>query len=381
MKVEIISIGDALLVSDILDTNAAYITRAVQELNAQIVYKVTVGDKLAHITDAFRIALDRADVVFASGGLGKGTANFTCQAAAAATQLPLDALSGQIPGVISLADETESVSGFILDRQPGLLICLPDNRREMAYLLETKVFPYLRAHASLQSDWLILRTVGVMESNLRQQLADVPLAPGQGISLDSHAGQTSIRLRVQAATPEENQQQLRQLRQAVIERLGDHIFGEGADRLETVIWRLLKQGDYRLAVVECETGHLLSQLLGGQAAGDPAIVLLPGATQAEIDAALQLEPVEAEHGLIRWQRQAVESLLRQTAVHLALLIYNDTTPGGVQVNAVLASHRGVSVTQRSFSGHPQHIQQWACNLGLAHLHRWLLAHGPGDGHW
>jgi len=50
------------------------------------------------------------------------------------------------------------------------------------------------------------------------------------------------------------------------------------------------------------------------------------------------------------------------------------TPGGVQLSVYLASAQGVSVTQRSFGGHPENINQWACTLGLAHLHRWLLAH-------
>jgi nicotinamide-nucleotide amidase len=270
MKVEIISIGTALLISDILDTNAAYISRALRELNAEPIYKVTVGNRLDHITHVLRIALERADVVFSTGGIGSGPEDFTYQAAAAATLSPLDPQTSFIRGSIPLAKAGESPSGFMLDNLPGLLICLPANRREAAYLLETEVFPYLRARSGLQSEWIILRTVGVMESSLRQQLADLTLTANQRISFDSYAGQTNIRLRVQAETAEERQEQLAHLRHTITERLGDQIFGEGADRLETVILHMLARGQYRLAVAECCTGHFLSQLLASQLAGNPA---------------------------------------------------------------------------------------------------------------
>ncbi len=369
MKVEIISIGTALLVSDILDTNAAYITRALQELNAELAYKVTVGDNLGHIIESFRIALDRADIIFTTGGLA-----FAYQAAATVTLLPVDSQTGLVSGSIPLADSATPQAGFMLDRHPGLLVCLPGNRREMAYLLETKVFPYLRQRINVTSEWLILRTVGVMESTLRQQLANVYLTPNQRISFDSYAGQTNIRLRVQADLAEERQRQLAGLRQTLLQLLGDQVFGEGRDRLEVIILRLLAQGQYRLALAECQTGHILSELLASVATDKGQVTLLPADTPEEINAALHLDEMAGEGGAIGWQRNVAEALLRQTAVHLALFIHNETAPGGVQLNVILASGRGISVTQRSFSGHPRHIQQWACNLGLAHLHRWLLAH-------
>lgn len=369
MKVEIISIGTALLASDILDTNAAYITRAMQELNVELDYKVTVGDNLAHITDVFRIALERSDLVFSTGGL-----DFAYQASAAATQLPLDPRTGFVAHSIPLADDANPKAGFILDKLPGMLICLPANRREMAYLLETKVFLYLRQRIHFSSEWLILRTVGVMESTLRQQLVGIPLAANQRISFDSYAGQTNIRLRVQSDSAEERQQQLAWLRRTVLKLLGDQVFGAGEARLETIIVRMLTQGHYRLAVVECRTGHLLSQLLANQPAEDGTVTLLAADDPEEISSHLALGTAVAPERLVGWQRQVAEALLRQTAVHLALFLHNETTPGGVQLSVILASHLGVSVTQRSFSGHPRHIQQWACNLGLAHLHRWLLAH-------
>jgi hypothetical protein len=66
--------------------------------------------------------------------------------------------------------------------------------------------------------------------------------------------------------------------------------------------------------------------------------------------------------------------MEETGNPLGLVIYNNVTQGGVQILVTLASPNGVSVTQRSFGGHPDNIDQWALSLGLSHLRRWLLAH-------
>ena len=376
MKAEIVSIGTKHLLGDVLDTNSAYISRSLQEIGAELIYKVTVGDYLEHIADALRIALARADLVLTTGGLGDQARDFTRQAAAATTHASLNPITHELEGSILLGNQAPRFAGFILDNLPGMLVCLPGSRREMAYLLETEVFPYLRARARLKSGMLILRTVGVMESSLRQQLADLPLAPNQWIGFDSFAGQSNIRLRVMADTEADIQVQLGMLRSTILLRLGDHVFGQDKDRLEAVILAMLGKGGYRLAVAECHTDHTLSQLLLADTAVTVTASILPLAVESEIDlaSALQIEPPTPTTTITHWCRTAAEEMVRKTAVSLGLLVYNDMTPGGVQLSVYLASAQGVSVTQRSFGGHPENINQWACTLGLAHLHRWLLAH-------
>ncbi|NJN54274.1 MAG: hypothetical protein HC804_05645 [Anaerolineae bacterium] len=70
MKVEIVSIGTELLVSDILDTNSAFVSRSLREVKVDLTCKVTIGDDPDMIADAFRTALRRADVVSFYGGVG-----------------------------------------------------------------------------------------------------------------------------------------------------------------------------------------------------------------------------------------------------------------------------------------------------------------------
>lgn len=377
MKVEVVSIGTELLMSDVLDTNSAYISRSLQTVGAELIYKVTVGDHLERITEAFLVALDRADVVLAIGGLGTAVNDFTRAAAAAATGLEYDAEAHVVIGATSMAVTPDLAASFFIDTHDSLLFCLPGNRREMAYILETAVFPYLQRQQQLKSGWVLLRTVGLMESSIRQKLSDLTAAPNQTISFDSYAGQTNIRLSVEADNEQAIEDQLSELNNQVRSRLGDHIYGQGNDRLEDIILVMLRHNRLRLAIVECNTNHFLSRALAQVPESDSIVETFPFDQVADLAAYIGIGSLEVQDEFVQWCRQATEQLRLKQGVELSLLLYSHVAPGGVQLSSFLSSKQGVSVTQRSFGGHPENINQWACTLGLSHLHRWLLARATG----
>ncbi len=376
MNVEIVSISAKLLMGDILDTNTAYISRSLREINARITCKVFVGNDLDMITDAFRVALRRSDVVLAIGGLGDGPHNYTRLAAAQATGR---ALLPQAPGIegaqIVGGAETRS-QGFLLEAEQGTLICLPAWRRDMGYLLETEALPYLRKQisADTQLGWVTLRTVGIMESSLKQKLNDIAQDARHRVTYDSFAGQTNVQLWIQADSKDQIEHQLAEMKQVVLARLGDHVYGEGKDRLEEVVLNSLVGGGRKLVVAECYTEQTLARMLNRISVPDGDLHLLPITTWSELHKVVRLDELTPEDDLTRWCRAAAERLMVQTETDLGLLVYKNVTRGGVQLVVTLASRMGVSVTQRSFGGHPENINQWAATLGLSHLRRWLLAH-------
>ena len=132
MKVEIISIGTELLVSDILDTNAAYISRSLREVNVSLTGKVTIGDDPAMIADAFQVALRRANMVIATGGLGHGKDDFTREAITAVTHRHAIPEPPGIHGAILLGNSETGSTGLLLEEANGVLVCLPGNPREMS---------------------------------------------------------------------------------------------------------------------------------------------------------------------------------------------------------------------------------------------------------
>ena len=375
MKVEIISIGTELLVSDILDTNAAYISRSLREVSVTLTSKVTIGDHPEMIADAFRVALRRADFVIATGGLGSGKDDFTREAITAVTQRSTTAEPPGIEGGKLLGDSEVGSTGIMLEEAEGVLVCLPGNRREMSYLLETEVLPYMRQQLSdaVHSGWALLRCVGVMESSLKQDLADLNASSEHRITFDSFAGQTNIRLWAKANSPEKLKEKLQQLKAAVSQRLGDHIFGEEVDRLETVVLRDLMKNRLRLSLAECYTHGILNNTISPLSGASKHIHLHPAHTWDALANALKLENLTSDN-LSQWCRSAANALRNQEDSDLSLVVYNNVSQGGVQILVTLASPHGVSVTQRSFGGHPENIDQWALTLGLTHLRRWLMVH-------
>jgi nicotinamide-nucleotide amidase len=377
MKVEIISINSKLLMGDILDTNTAYITRNLRAINAQLIAKTIVGSDLDMITEAFRTGLNRADVVIAIGGLGNEPTDFTRLAAAQATNRELIPQSPGIKGARLLGGSDVRLQGFLIETEQGKLICLPGRRREMGFILDTEALPYLQQQIpapTTRVGWVLLRTVGIMESSLKQKLLDLAEDAHHRITYDSFAGQTNIQLWVEAGSQEQIDRELAAMKQLVSERLGDHIYGEGEDRLEDVVLGALVRGGRKLAVAECYTEQTLSRLLTKTNVPDGTVQLLPTATWEDLQAVVKLDDLTPEDDLTRWCRVAAEQLLEYAESGLGLLVYKNVTQGGVQVLVTLASQMGVSVTQRSFGGHPEHIDQWAATLGLSHLRRWLLAH-------
>ncbi|MCP4427005.1 MAG: hypothetical protein GY803_21145 [Chloroflexi bacterium] len=377
MKVEIVSISSELLMGDILDTNTAYVSRSLREMNAQLTCKVVVGNDLEMIVDAIQAGLQRADVVLAIGGLGDSANDYTRLAAAQATGLNLTPRSPGIEGAQQLGGTDARLNGFLIEVENGTLICLPGRRREMGYLLDTEALPYLKQQipvADSKLGWVLLRTVGVMESSLKQRFADLALDARHRVTYDSFAGQTNVQLWVEAESQEQIECELDAMKRLVLERLGDHVYGEGEARLEDVALQSLVESRRTLALSECYTEQILSRMMTKTPGADGIVRSLPVKTWMELNEAIQMDDLTPENDLTRWCRVAAERLRRQEETDLGLFVYKNVTQGGVQLLVTLASHTGVSVTQRSFGGHPENINHWAATLGLSHLRRWLLAH-------
>lgn len=380
MKVELITVGTDLLLSDIINTLAAHVTRKLRDLHLGLTCRLTVGEDVALITDVLQTAVSRADVVVVVGGLTQQEAYVTLRALALVTDHAFTVEQKIHPTAQWLGDKA-SLSGWLLTTGEGVFICLPRHRAELSYLLDAQVLPWLRHHMPVErvSGWRLLRTVGVMESNLRQQLADIAIGENSCLSYDSFAGQTAIRLWAEGGSDQAVTAELDRLNRAVSQRLGDYIYGTEQDRLEQVVWNLLWQSQVKLVLAECYTGQVLAHLLETIEQKNGRITATPTTDAPQLADYLSITLLPTQGDLTQWCRHAAEQLLRQSEANLGLVVYNHLTPGGIQTLITLASPLGVSITQRSFSGRPENIDDWVCSLALAHLRRWLLVHGTAEG--
>ena len=377
MKVEVVSIGDELLRAEILDTNASYLARCLRQMGLALTARVIVGDRQGLIAGALGAGLKRADVVISSGGLGTKNDDFTRQAVADLVGNDVTHSGPGIGGSTPLG-AFGGAQGILLETETGTLICLPGNQRDVSFLVQTEVLPYLerRMPGDEASGWLLLRTAGVMESNVRELLADLHLRPGERMIFASYAGQTDIRVTVKAGTEEAVRAGLERLAAETEARLGNHVYGRNRARLGEVTVHKLQKHDLLVGVAEHDTGEATAQMVHPIRQVATTFTFLPLNTHPGISRYLGIAPLADDGDLPRWCRMAAERLREQLDVDLGLVVFKNVTPGGVQLLVTLAGPDGVSVSQRSFGGHPENINHWAGTMGLVHLRRWLLTKYP-----
>lgn len=311
MHAEIVTTGTELLLGEIVDTNAAYIARRLRTIGLNLFYKTTVGDNEERMTQALQQALARSDVIITTGGLGPTVDDVTRQAIARATgrKLVLDEeLLASIEeryarwgrpmspnnrqqaykpeGAIGIKNPVGTAPIFIVEQGAKIIICLPGVPREMEYLMEHEVLPYLRRKLGLRETILVrnLRTCAVGESNIDSLIGDLEQETNPTVGLSAHAGQTDVRITAKAETEEEARQLIAKMEARVRERLGDVIYGMDGETVEGVVAELLHQKGLTVALVETNTlGHIAQRLMG--ASGER--IVCKGSLVAASDAVLR----------------------------------------------------------------------------------------------
>lgn len=314
MDLELITIGDELLLGFTVDTNAVHIARTLADLGVRITRRATVGDTPADIVDAVRTALERTGAVLTTGGLGPTADDRTHESLALAFGRDLvlneparDALAERwqqrfgrpmpesnirqflLPeGADVLTNRHGSAPGIWLEDHAGRFVAtMPGVPREMRGMLVEEIVPRLLTRAGGATATVVrsrtLRTTGISESACADRLAEfrgavheVPLSYLPG--LDG----VDLRLTVSGLSASEADTALARAGATVRERVGDWIYGEGDDDLAALVLDALRAHGHSIAVAESCTGGLLggrltavagssSQVLGGIIAYDNRI--------------------------------------------------------------------------------------------------------------
>src|SRR5260370_42211826 len=260
-RAEIISIGEELLSGDkdILDTNSVYITKLLRSTGLRVIYKTTVGDDEQRITEVIKRALERVDVVITTGGLGPTVDDMTRQGVANAVGQKLEfrpELLEDIAGkfakfgsrmsennrtqaympekAITIHNPVGTAPSFIVEHEGKVIISLPGVPREMKYLMEHAVMPYLKdkygAKGIIKNR--VLRTAGIGESLVDEKVGDLEKLTNPTVGLAAHAGQTDIRIAATGATEAEADALIAEVEAEVRKRLGDFIYGVEDEPLE-----------------------------------------------------------------------------------------------------------------------------------------------------
>ena len=287
MTVELISVGTEILLGNIVNTNAAYLSEQCAALGIDLYYEVSVGDNEERLAEAVRGAMSRADIVILTGGLGPTKDDLTKEVTASVLGRDLvedkhtreriedyfKKLNGKkitennwkqaqiIEGAIVLDNENGTAPGLIVETEDSKrIILLPGPPNEMMPLFKKKVFPYLnKLHPSVLYSKMV-KICGIGESMAETLIADmIEKQTNPTIAPYAKTGEVHLRVTAGADSIEKARQLVKPVVKELKKRFGDNVYStDEEETLEEAVVNLLKRYDLTLVTAESCTGGLLT---------------------------------------------------------------------------------------------------------------------------
>ena len=412
MKAEILSIGSEMTSGRNLDTNGQWLSRRLGEIGIPVGFHTTVADHFQDNVDVFRTAMNRAEVVLCTGGLGPTQDDLTREVIAAMLGVnleedseaivaieamftrrgrvmpPRNRVQALVPqGCEGIPNRVGTAPGVWVERQGRVLAAMPGIPSEMHIMYHEQVKPRL-LKLGLGGGLFMERkinTFGMGESAVEEKLLDLTRRdhrPEVGITV----GDATVSLRILSTgqTIEEVQAQTAPIEAIIRQRLGELVFGVDDQELQEVVVNLARE---KLAMIGCAegvTGGLLTQRLaavpGASAVLKGGIIAYDRATKIE---ELRVDPALIDkHGLVSREVAIAmaEGLRARWGVTIALATVGIAGPGGSSdeqpvgtVWAAIASPRGSQAMPFSWLGTRAEIQSRTAKLAL-NLARLELMH-------
>jgi hypothetical protein len=229
------------------------------------------------------------------------------------------------------------------------VICLPGVPREMEYLAENDVFPYLKQRYKLSGliKARVLHTAGMGEGAIDEKIGDLELLANPTVGLAAHYGMVDIRITAKAESDEKADELIAGVEKTIREALGRVVYGADAETLEDVVLGTLVKKGLTLAAIEINTGGELSRRIS--AAGSACFLggkVLPGLAAGQSLA------------------DALADEIKTLGADLALGLTARPATGKSEVDLVLITPEGQKVETRGYGGHPKNVPAWGANSAL-----------------
>ncbi len=416
LQAEVVTIGTELLLGDLIDTNSAYIAQRLKEVGLDLFFKSTVGDNRRRLGSVLRRAHRRSQIVIATGGLGPTIDDVTREAVADVMGVELEfrqdlydyieayfnrrgftmsennRKQAYVPrGALALENPRGTAPSFICEDGLGIIIALPGVPREMNYLMEHSVIPYLREKFSLGEviKTKVLRTCAIGESRLDSLIADLfRSSANPTIALLARPGQVDVRITAKAVSEAEAETMIGELERRVKERIGPYIYGKGEESLEEAVGRLLISQGQTLSLLETSTGGAVAQRLtstpGAQGFFLHGVVALSAERVAE---ALGIKDAPPADDFVALADAASRALGKASGAALSLAVVGPNPSVGIEPERSreappvketcfsLSGPKGQARFQQKFGGDERFIQARATVYALDLVRRYLLI-GP-----
>lgn len=294
MKAEIIAVGSEILLGDIQNTHAQYISRQLTELGIDMLFHTAVGDNHNRLTEVVNAALERCDLILITGGLGPTQDDVTKKVVCEAMGLPLildEEIKKSIEKYFSrtgrdmtennlqqayrpknakvLQNKNGTAPGLIIDKEDRLIILLPGPPGELIPMFEQEVKPFLsnKMNETILSHNIHIFDVG--ESKVDDILHDLMNGKNPTLGIYAKDGEVRARVTAKAKSKERCEEMLTPIIKEIKSRLNDNIYGIDVDSLENALVQKALKHKKIIALAESCTGGMVAQ----------RITSIPGASE------------------------------------------------------------------------------------------------------
>lgn len=335
MNAEIVSIGTEILIGDILNTNAHFLSQNLAKIGISVYHHTSVGDNYDRLKDTLQLSLSRSDIVITTGGLGPTSDDITVQVAAdifnrkvvlhkpSLTKiedffkkrgiLNVENAKNQaeiVQGAMALPNTNGMAPGSIIEEDNKVLILLPGPPEEMKSMWLT-LLSYLQKKSNVVLCSNTIHMAGIGESTAENELKDIIISQTNPTIAPyaKSSGGVSFRITATAKTKDEAINLIYPIKKEIYARLGSHIFGEDDITLEEAIINLLTQKNLTISVAESITGGMVISRLINVSGASKVIVegIVAYSNSSKINRDLVPKEILQKYG----------SVSEQTAHHMA----------------------------------------------------------------
>lgn len=408
MRCEILAVGTEILLGDIVNTNAQYISKRLSEEGIFVYHQSVVGDNPDRLKQAYELAFSRADLVITTGGLGPTKDDLTKETAfeyfgmkSVCHEESLKQIKEYFTRInkplgktnekqayfpeesIVLKNNNGTAPGCIIEEAGKVLAMLPGPPREMKAMFEESVIPYLRKYSKEILVSKVLRVIGVGESAAAELIGDLIDNENPTVAPYAKEGEMIFRITARAESEEAANQLISPVEDEIRGILGDNIYGEGETTLEDVLGSMLVERGLTIATAESCTGGMVA----GRLINFPGISasLLEGAVTYSNEAKIRRLGVKEDtlnnFGAVSEEtaREMAEGIARTSGADIGIATTGIAGPGGGTlekpvglVYIAVYYNNEVEVKKLNLTGNRQRIRERTTTILIDMVRRKLL---------
>ncbi len=286
MNCELIAVGTEILLGNILNTHAKFLSETLAAIGIPVYYHTAVGDNPKRLQDVVSLAFSRSDLVIFSGGLGPTTDDITAEVVCRALGLEMEFDPRAWADILDYFQKTGrtptennkkqsyfpknatvfynahgTAPGFAVKAGDKTAILLPGPPRELIPMVKDSVLPYLMGDSNLTFHSENLMIIGIGEAALEPMLSDLVVSTDPTVALYAKDGQVQVRVTAAVDRDRPDLTRLQAMLDEIKKRTGICCYGQNIETIQEALVPLLAKKNLKLATAESLTGGMIGQMI------------------------------------------------------------------------------------------------------------------------